>query len=292
MANYTYLKDGTPLTAASLNERFEGIKGEVNDINATNLAKGALNTVHMPHFIGPANTTLTSALFTTESVKDEVDSGLILADGVHNSSARPGFSLDLTDGDAPATFENIVLNSTGRAQAAGREAVTALLVLGNVSIAEFWDAKIEVWQEGTKKIYGITLNEHQHAARVGIQVNRDTGTGFADRSLVETERTVSPRVTIGRYGNNIGYPMSPLRSIPGGAGDDARPLKEQFDYRTYQDVSIRAIITADDLIASGADVFVKRVQFYFKTSDRFPLSYKVDRASLTVIPLKAKVIDG
>jgi len=272
-----------------LNDRFEGIKSEVNDIDATNFAKGALNTVHMPNFIGPANTTLTSALFTTESVKDEVDSGLTLADGVRDSSLFPGFSLELTDGDAPDTIAHIVLNSTGQAQAVGREAVTALLVLGNVSISEFWDPDIGVWQKGTKKIYGITLNEHQHAARVGLRVNADTGGGFIDRDLLETERTVSPRVTIGRYGQRAGYPMSPLRSIPGGAGDDAVPLKEQFDYRTYQDIPIRAIITADDFIASGTDVFVKRVQFYFKTNLKFPVSYRVDRASLTVIPLKAKV---
>ena len=286
MANYKYLKDGTLFTSASLNDRFEGIKGEINNINATNLAKGALNTVHMPNFIGPANTTLTSGLLTTESGKDEVDSGLLLADGTRDSSIKPGYSLSLTDGDNL----NIVLNSTGQALAPGRNAVTALLVLGNVNISEFWDpTEIVVWRNPPGKVYGITLNEHQHAARVGLRVNADIGSGFVDQDLLETERTVSPRVTIGRYGQSAGYPMTPLRSLPGGAGDDAVPVVEQFDYRTYQDIPIRAIITADDLVASGTDVFVKRVQFYFKTNLKFPLSYKVDRASLTVIPLKAKV---
>ena len=144
MANYTYLKDGTPFTAASLNDRFEKIKGEINDIDETNLAKGALNTVHMPNFIGPANTTLTSALFTTESVEDEVDSGLTLADGTRDSSVAPGFSLNLTDGDAPDTSLYIVLNSTGQAQTVDKEAVTALLVLGNVNISEF--REVTVWK--------------------------------------------------------------------------------------------------------------------------------------------------
>ena len=134
--------------------------------------------------------------------------------------------------------------------------------------------------------------------------------------LLRTERQLSPRVTIGAAGNinvtdppeafvidGVGYlkgriPMSPLRDLPGHVEEpttaEELPVYQQFDHKTFQDVSIRTVITAADLtqtVTRTGDAVtltnVRHVRLGFASLKK--RYYFVQRANLTVIPLLAEV---
>jgi|10_taG_2_1085330.scaffolds.fasta_scaffold04264_2 hypothetical protein len=319
MATYSYLKDGTPFTAASLNDRFEAFKG-LAELNEASLAKGALNTVHLPSFVGVSGTAPTAAAFTTKSDSAFFDGSVSVGQGPDD--VAPGETEEPTfvsaDGFTINFPDDVILNSDGST------GTTALLLLGNVNVALF--DGVEVWEAREDRrfdtdespdeptgsglnVYGITLNEHRYAARIGFYVHYSVEGVLYEREFKESERTVSPRVTIGRYGNpwrpagtvvggirpfdNIfASIMTPLRAIPGGVGTYRRPVKEQFDYRTYQDVALRTVLLPSDLVAPGTSVTIRNIRFYFHSlhsSSGNPNKFFVDRGNLTALPLKAEV---
>ena len=173
--------------------------------------------------------------------------------------------------------------------------ITAILVLGNVEVREF--TRIDVQETGvdpagvtypSSYLFGISLDEETWDAVVGIAVDKSDGTQV---KLKHTERVVSPRVTMGTYANwpNDLQNMSPMRDIPGpNALEGYKPHYKQFDYKTYQDVAIRTVITSDVLAtADGASFDVAAIRLYFKSDNG--KSYIIQRANLTAIPILAEV---
>tara|TARA_Y100000593_G_C4161276_1_gene262140 strand:- start:292 stop:576 length:285 start_codon:yes stop_codon:yes gene_type:complete len=91
--------------------------------------------------------------------------------------------------------------------------------------------------------------------------------------------------------------MSPLRDYPGHTQDPSQvslPVVQQFDHRTHQDVSIRTVITADDLSRleddTGASVTIANVRYVRLAFASLNFrEYSVQRANVTVMPMLAKV---
>ena len=185
-----------------------------------------------------------------------------------------------------------------------RNAPTALMVMANVEVKTFDNIKVVtpgLSISGTYQLWGIDLNEYTWDATVILELEDSSGDkGY----LIRTERQLSPRVTIGAAGNEglsrddplpdavavdppepefidgvLAYlrgriPMSPLRDLPGHFREEVDavgvipsaglPVYQQFDFRTFQDVSIRTIITKDDFTrtvdASGAVVILTDVK--------------------------------
>lgn len=211
-------------------------------------------------------------------------------------------------------------------RATDTEGITSLLVMANVEVKQFDPSDIEVvasrdHEDYPYRYWGITLNEYEWDATVILELEDSTG---ARGYLPRTERQVSPRVTISAY-NNMGdaaFPdppeegalstpsdpylqgrnaMSPMRDLPGHTGSPGSsastafsPVVQQFDYRTYQDVSIRTVITKADLtgvVDSGNNPVtlanVKHVRLGFGSLNG--RRYYVQRANITVLPLLSKV---
>jgi hypothetical protein len=211
--------------------------------------------------------------------------------------------------------------------------VTALLVMANVEVRQFSGVEVVTKNEANVyyRYWGITLNEYEWDATVILELQDSNGVrGYLPR----TERQVSPRVTIGAAGNKFkpdppGFvfagddvpgadtdgdglsdetkaaadfrdgrvAMSPLRDYPGHSsdvGEDFYPVVQQFDHRTHQDVSIRTVITADDLSRleddTGAPVTIANVRYVRLAFASLNFrEYSVQRANVTVMPMLAKV---
>ena len=283
MAEIPYLKDGTKFSAESLNSRFDAAASTVNAITAENLKRLALNPEQLPSILGPQG--VSPFQFTTEvlpiSVSTPTRDGnpqrVPALGGTVTFPTTSGFYLNY----APAiTFAP----STG--VRTGTSAITAVLVLANVEITEFIDVEVKAVPGDSgpaSDVQSITLDEESWDAVVGIEIASGAGT---IHELKHAERYLSPRVTMGTYSHVEGLQnMGPLRDIPG-PEVGVRPHYKQFDYRTYQDVAIRTVITKDTLTPVGFDD-LGAIRLYFR-SDRLR-GYKVQRANLTAIPILAKV---
>lgn len=287
-----YLKDGTKFSADSLNSRFDEAASTVNAITAENLKRLALNPEQLPSIIGPVEGWIPAVTFTSENDEDVVTTPSSPGSDVQTNSIgdtfpeRPGYEVKF----APAlTWSPSTGARTGTAE------ITAILVLGNVEVREF--TRIDVQETGvdpagvtypSSYLFGISLDEETWDAVVGIAVDKSDGTQV---KLKHTERVVSPRVTMGTYANwpNDLQNMSPMRDIPGpNALEGYKPHYKQFDYKTYQDVAIRTVITSDVLAtADGASFDVAAIRLYFKSDNG--KSYIIQRANLTAIPILAEV---
>jgi len=299
MPRYPYLNDDTSFDAASLNDRFDVLAGALNTLEADSIAERALNNVHVPSVCsGVVTVETTDAVVTTPSKPG----ARILVDRVDpyytNSSPGTGYSLGL---GTSYTLERIT-DST---------APTALMVMANVEVVEFADIEVVATDKiargsggsggGPKNavITGITLNEYEWDARVFIVLEDLAGT---QKVLQRTERQLSPRVTIGNAGNEatpdppdrfVGLDylvgritMSPLRDMPGhtiGTG----PVYQQFDYKTYQDVALRTVVTGADLSSLGLTNVARVLLGFTSGTDR---RYYIQRANITAVPLLVEVV--
>ena len=302
MPLYPHLEDAAKFDAESLNTRFTLLVDAINAVGGAALQEQALNTIHVPSPL----ITNTLGDITAENDVDIVDTPDV-----------PGGSLQVTTGDgAYETFSNegysLVINSLGWTldrspdDLAASLQPTAVLILANVEVREFTGIEIirtlDEWGTfGTPVAdgidWGISLNEYSWEAAVALQFVDSAGTTAI---LTRSERQVSPRVTIGNYGNHDGddppvfsgpagashltgrIAMGPLRDLPG----FSPVVYEQFDYKTFQDVAIRTVITKDDLTDMGL-TNIASVKLAFKSfSNR---TYRVQRANMTAIPLLAEV---
>jgi hypothetical protein len=292
MPLYPHLEDAAKFDAESLNTRFALLVDAINALGGASFQERALNTVHVPSPLPPSIVDALSNI-TTENNVAHVDTpsapgsppfvsigigGLgwtdyqtFTWDGYYLSIRGIGYTLDRTTG--------------------GESQPTAVLLLANVEVREFMDIEvIQTDAEDDARSYGISLNEYTWSAAIALEITDSAGTSNV---LERTERQVSPRVTIGNFGNTdpedpplggiVGrIAMGPLRDLPGGWP----PVYEQFDYKTLQDVAIRTVITAADLTELGL-LNIASVKLAFKSfNDR---TYKVQRANITAIPLLAEV---
>ena len=329
---YEFLKDGTPFTALSLTTRFDTLVSDVNAVTADAVQFLGLGPEQLPSLVGTHDASLTETL-SAENLASAVtvpSSGgsppLVRGDEFHAVLAPSETAFQLVRNEG---FSVQLLSTGGHtlSRTGGASNVTALMVLANVEVRQFDPTQIEVvaargdvgtsGQPYPHRYWGLTLNEYEWDATVILELVDSTG---ARGYLPRTERQLSPRVTIGAY-NNMGeqaYPdppeegalssmrnpylqgrnaMSPLRDLPGhteSPGSDFSPAVEQFDHRTYQDVSIRTIITQADLSrvkdADGAAVTLADVQvvrFGFGSLNK--RRYFVQRANITALPLLAEV---
>jgi len=320
---YEFLKDGSPFNALSLTTRFDTLVADVNAVSADAIQFLGLGPEQLPSFVGTTTGDVTDT-FTAENTADgvstpstsgsppEIDGNEYRGLGASPINAgfktltNTGFSVQLRD------VSQYTLEREG-----GDDDVTALLVLANVEVRQFEGVEIVSPAIASRyQIWGISLNEYEWDATVILELEDRWGTkGYLPR----TERQVSPRVTIGAAGNKETpdpptptstaagdyldgrVAMSPLRDYPGHTrtvGTDFHPVVEQFDHRTHQDVSIRTVITKDDLSrVVRASAFgpaetvtltgVKYVRLAFASLRE--RKYKVQRANVTVLPLLAKV---
>ena len=306
MPKYPYLHDATKFDAESLNTRFEGIAARVNVVTEDAIALRALNHQQVPSMLGDLSGG--TNVFTTEN--EELLVAIPSQEGnppripalvprVWTQLDRDGYRLQLR---GTPYYD---LDTVGKP--------TALLVFANVEVKHFNDWELvhaeapefeEGYDEGSSELgryYGITLNEYTWEASVAIELQDSAGTTAV---IIRTIRQVSPRVTIGYTGNFTGadppveadvtpsdrmlegrLAMSPLRDMSGPDEPlNNPPSKYQFDWKTFQDVSIRTVITKADL---GTLTNVRFVRMVF-TSFSFR-EYQVQRANLTVLPIIAKV---
>ncbi len=329
---YEFLKDGSPFNALSLTTRFDTLVADVNAVSADAIQFLGLGPEQLPSFVGTTTGDVTDT-FTAENTVDgvstpstsgsppEIDGNEYRGLGASPINAgfktltNTGFSVQLRD------VSQYTLEREG-----GDDDVTALLVLANVEVRQFEGVEIvSPAIEASYQVWGISLNEYEWDATVILELEDRWGTkGYLPR----TERQVSPRVTIGAAGNKespdpavevkegeavdghgdatgdflLGrVAMSPLRDYPGHTrrlGRDFYPIVEQFDHRTHQDVSIRTVITKDDLsrvvqvsaFGTAETVTLTGVKYvrlaFASLRER---KYKVQRANVTVLPLLAKV---
>ena len=312
---YEFLKDGTPFNAASLTTRFDTLTADVNTITADAIQFLGLGPEQLPSFVGDPTdeasltSESTSATVTTPSTSGsplEIDGAVfagVNSGGYKTYSTMKGFTHQLQN---VGSF--LSASST----------ITSLFVLANVEVRKFEDVKVVCGGlDGRVQVWGISLNEYEWDATVILELESNSGIkGYLPR----TERQVSPRVTIGALGNNIlldppeektvsgqkylqgRIAMSPLRDYPGhgtgldsfGLAEPPLPVVQQFDHRTHQDVSIRTVITRDDLSRLVNDAGnavtlpdVKHIRFGFASLNN--RKYSVQRANITVLPLLAEV---
>lgn len=315
---YIYLKDATPFTADSLNSRVDTLVSDVNVITEDNVQFLALNTVQLPSFVGSAadssGDTFTSenTAYVVSTPSDKLGNPLRVIGPSYQGISLFGLGFQTTN----TSGYTLTLDSAYTlSRSTDQDAPTALLVMANVEVKNFDNIKVisagAIDDEGT--LWGINLNEYTWDATVILELEDSAGDkGY----LLRTERQLSPRVTIGAAGNHVtpdppeafviddvGYlegriAMSPLRDLPGHAREpttaDELPVYQQFDHKTFQDVSIRTVITAGDLTRTvdrkGDTVVLKDIEHV-----RVGLAslnrkyYFTQRANITVVPLIAKV---
>mgnify|MGYP003641887617 CR=1 FL=1 len=288
MAEIPYLKDGTKFSADSLNSRFDAAASTVNAVTADNLKRLALNPEQLPSIIGPVEGWIPLFTFTSENDED-----IVSTPSVEGSDLTVGsFGVSFLDNPGyKITYSPALKWAPSTGGRTGSAEITAILVLGNVEVREF--TEIDVQQTGDQggffdHLFSISLDEETWDAVVGIAVDTPDG---AHVKLEHTERVVSPRVTMGTYAQWSAdlQNMSPMRDIPGpNAQIGFKPHYKQFDYKTYQDVAIRTVITSDVLAAAhGASFDVAAIRFYFKSD--MGRRYVIQRANLTAIPILAEV---
>ena len=312
--SYEFLKDGTPFNALSLTKRFDALTADVNTITADAIQFLGLGPEQLPSFVGDPTDAAgltsenTSATVTTPSTSGsplEIDGAVFAGvnSGGYKTYPTAGFSHQLQN---VGSF--LSASST----------ITSLFVLANVEVRKFEDVKVVCGGlDGRVQEWGISLNEYEWDATVILELESNSGIkGYLPR----TERQVSPRVTIGASGNSQTpdppeektvsgetylqgrIAMSPLRDYPGhstgldsfGLAEPPLPVVQQFDHRTHQDVSIRTVITRDDLsrlVNDAGDAVtlpdVKHIRFGFASLNN--RKYSVQRANITVLPLLAEV---
>jgi len=297
MPRYPYLNDDTLFDAASLNDRFDVLTDALNTLQVDALAEQALNTVHVPSVV--------ENIVTAKTPEARV-----------GTPSHPGSPLPI--GSAIVRLDNPVIPLIEGYTVTLAEAVTltrttdatqptALLVMANVEVKEFTGIEVIFGSNENKNISGITLNEYTWDATIVLVFESSTG---VQRTLRRTERQVSPRVTIGTAGNKdtpttaevdaLGVlrgrmPMSPLRDLPGNAQIDVAPdgksgpgpVYQQFDYKTYQDVAIRTVVTAADLTTLGLSDIEKVHLGFLSANSR---GYLVQRANITAVPMLVAVV--
>jgi|10_taG_2_1085330.scaffolds.fasta_scaffold17051_2 hypothetical protein len=292
MPLYPHLEDAAKFDAESLNTRFTLLVDAINVLGGASLQERALNTIHVPSpVIGGPSTTENSVL--------NVDTPDQTGSPIHVTTGSGDYETFSTDGYRIRGLSNLTLD-----RSADAAEPTALLVFANVEVREFTDIDViqsSIIEQEQREVllgprggrYGISLNEYTWEAAVALQFVSSAGTSAI---LERSERQVSPRVTIGNFGNTdpaetvvfvAGYTtgriaMGPLRDLPGGGP----PVYQQFDYKTFQDVAIRTVVTKEDLTDMGL-TNIQSVRLAFKSfKDR---AYKVQRANITAIPLLAEV---
>ena len=286
MPLYPHLEDAAKFDAESLNTRFTLLVDAINVLGGASLQERALNTIHVPSpVIGGPSTAENSVL--NVDTPDQSGSPIAVTTG---SGDYETFS---NDGYRLTGLSNLTLDRSTDATEP-----TALLMFANVEVREFTGIlviKNSTAPVGTGNRFGISLNEYTWDAAVALQFRDSAGTSAI---LERSERQVSPRVTIGNFGNADGddppvrlgaetvptgrIAMGPLRDLPGGTP----PIYQQFDYKTFQDVAIRTVITKEDLTDMGL-ANIQWVGLAFKSfSNR---AYQVQRANITAIPLLAEV---
>lgn len=321
---YEFLKDGSHFNALSLTTRFDTLVADVNAVSVDAIQFLGLGPEQLPSFVG-MTTGVVDATFTAENTAAEVSTPSTEGSppeingneyrGLRGESpTNAGFKTLPNAGYSvqPRSVGQYTLERTG-----GDDDVTALLVMANVEVKQFKGIEIVTPAISARyQIWGISLNEYEWDATVILELEDSSGTkGYLPR----TERQVSPRVTIGAAGNEETpdpptpttrpegdyldgrVAMSPLRDYPGHSrevSEDFHPVVEQFDHRTHQDVSIRTVITKDDLsrtvrvsalgVAEPVTLTgVKYVRLAFASLRK--RKYTVQRANVTVLPMLAKV---
>jgi len=306
MPKYPYLHDAAKFDAESLNTRFDDVAAGVNVVTEDAIALRGLNHHQVPSMLGDLSGG--TNVFTTENEEllvtipsQDGNPPRISADLTWKRVDRDGYRLQLR---GPPYYN---LDTVGKP--------TALLVFANVEVKHFNDWELvhaeapefgEGFDKGSSELgryYGINLNEYTWEASVAIELQDSVGWNAV---INRTIRQVSPRVTIGYTGNFTGadppveadvtpsdrmlegrLAMSPLRDMSGPDEPlNNPPSKYQFDWKTFQDVSIRTVITKDDLASTGL-VDVRFVRMIFTSFSARP--YTVQRANLTVLPIMAKV---
>ena len=309
MPKYPYLNDAAKFDAESLNTRFDDVAAGVNVVTEDAIALRGLNHHQVPSMLGALDdrtdtfTTENEELVVTIPSQDGSPPGIPASiPRVWTRVARDGYELLLRDGGPHYNLDTV-----------GKP--TALLVFANVEVKHFTGFELvhaeapeieEGHDEGSSELeryYGINLNEYTWEASVAIELQDSAGTTAV---ITRTTRQVSPRVTIGYSGNFTGadppveadvtpddrmlegrLAMSPLRDMSGPDEPlNNPPSKYQFDWKTFQDVSIRTVITKADLTSLSL-IDVRYVRMVFTS---FSIrSYRVQRANLTVLPIMAKV---
>jgi hypothetical protein len=154
----------------------------------------------------------------------------------------------------------------------GGDNLSSVIVLANVCVEKF-DTKLEIVQDG-ETIDKLKPNEDVNHAEFFIEIET---TGAADPIVLDrTVRALSPRVTIDSSNNFcIGF--------------------DGVDLDTSQDVSIRTVITVDDLDSPTSKLTLVRLRKRKPTTlDKAVRTQVVtySKRNLTTIPLHAKVTSG
>lgn len=292
MPEYPIIRDGDSLSATDLNSKFSSVATEINAVSAADIRLHGLGPANVPAFIGSE---FGDSIYTSENPETYVLTPDHAGSPPLVDVTAP--SLGNWDYVASAGYQ-LTLRSVGHVglNRDSTNAVNALILLANVEIKHFHIPDIDIVKTdvggSSPDKWGITLNEYEWAASVAFELEDSSGTTAV---LHRSQRHVSPRVTVSYIGNyNLPDPptdagsgylegrlaMTPMRDLPGGSPPNVR----QFDFKTYQDVPLMAVVTQDDLTALGLDnVKIVRIALASYNSQR----YRVQRANITAIPLLA-----
>jgi len=211
---YTYLYTNTPFSANALNLRFNNFLGEGTGLNAVSLDElslGAFRHNLVPRLIHTAEAS-TDILVAKAAITDP-QAGYFSARRDRAFSSPTMTVGEIMEVDYKTYPVQLGMNST--------ENVGAVLVLANIDVDRmtFTDKDGDVYLP----------NEHFNYASAWIRVYDSSGN---DIDLDHTRRTLSPRVTIKSPG--YGATVQPFTPLSG-------------DSNTNQDISIRTVITQNDL---------------------------------------------
>tara|TARA_R100000654_G_scaffold27339_3_gene51381 strand:- start:8729 stop:9583 length:855 start_codon:yes stop_codon:yes gene_type:complete len=279
---YPYLPTNADFSADPLNVRFEefiGATSGLNKLTVEDLSVGALRHNHLPRLIHRDDTTyaeLTAAkaddpnqnLFSVMrsvpfgSTTGKLTPTNITQDILTHTQSTP-FALGMSDEiTTPDVF------GFGLPTSRASDNIAALLVLANVNIQRF----IVDTQDA---ILNFPCEDRDFVVASIVLVD----SAGDDKVIERTARAVSPRVT-------INYETAALKGSP---LLESRTVTNSFDNKTNQDISIRTVISADDL-APLTDVAEVRIRLSYNlwiTS----VSVEYNKANLTVIPIHAKLND-
>ena len=251
---YTYLQTNTPFSANALNLRFNAFLGENTGLNAVSLDElslGALRHNLVPRLIHSSEIS-TDALVAKAEIADP-QSDYFSTRRDRSFSAPTTTVGEIMEVDYKSYPVQLNMNVS--------ENVGAVFVLANIDV----DRMTWVTSEGTSEL----PHEDFNYASAFIRVFDSSGT---DIDLAHTRRTISPRVTIKPPG--YGATVNPYTPLSG-------------DSDTNQDISIRTVITKNDL---GDLVDVAKVCLVVSAAHPTKVQeIRYGKGNLTAIPLHAKV---
>tara|TARA_R110002051_G_scaffold129091_1_gene202826 strand:+ start:16327 stop:17121 length:795 start_codon:yes stop_codon:yes gene_type:complete len=254
---WTTLKEGDAISADSLNNKFESVKAEINDLQQGDIQPYALGQQHLPSMVLDAQSQVIAGAGTIHTYDNSSD----VYPGFFNSTAAPDNWTVLNDGssDLKVNFSNT--------WSLDNENVRGVLVMANIQVRI---AKSQYTVYASTGIHPIFIIQAVNSAGDTVSVQK-------------SERFTSSEVL-----NHVQAPAS--SSGTSWVASPAAGLQRAL----YKDVAIRTFITSAELAAyASTELGISAVQVgcgltsQFHSSGPTDVEMGIGRCTLSAIVFKA-----